>query len=124
MKQDLEAHTILLFQSHYINKLLKCFEIDNCNLTKILLLLETNLVPINIKQSKMESVSYLFVMEFFVICIRVKDSGLYLFLFLFYFLFIFLFGLRIGVSELSHITDANITITSYRSYKHIIYRIL
>ena len=34
VKQDLEAHTILLSQSYYINELLKHFGMDDCNPVK------------------------------------------------------------------------------------------
>ena len=56
----------MLSQSHYINELIKYFEIDNCNPTKTPLPPETdlsNLFLTNIKQSKIKSVSYLSAME-------------------------------------------------------------
>ena len=59
IKQDLEAYIILLSQSHYINKLLKHFGIDDYNLVKISLFLETNLSglsPTIFKQYKINSV--------------------------------------------------------------------
>jgi len=60
IKQDLEAYIILLSQSYYINKLLKHFGINDYNLVKIPLFLETNLsglFPTIFKQYKINSVS-------------------------------------------------------------------
>jgi len=34
VKQDLKAYTISLSQSHYIDKLLKCFKMEDCNPVK------------------------------------------------------------------------------------------
>ena len=60
IKQDLEAYIILFYQSHYINKLLKYFGMDDYNLMKTSLFLETNfsgLSPTIFEQYKINSVS-------------------------------------------------------------------
>jgi len=60
IKQDLETYIILLSQSHYINKLLKHFGIDDYNLVKISLFLEidlSRLSPTIFEQYKINSVS-------------------------------------------------------------------
>ena len=62
VKQDLEAHTILLSQSYYINELLKHFGMDDCNPVKTPLYSETDLfglVPISSEQTEMKLVPYL-----------------------------------------------------------------
>ena len=62
VKQDLEAHTILLSQSYYINELLKHFGINDCNPVKTPLFSETDmsgLVPIPSEQTEMKLVPYL-----------------------------------------------------------------
>jgi len=66
IKQDLETYTISLSQSHYINKLLKHFEMDDCNLVKIPLSLEidlSSLVPTPSEQTEMKSVLYLLTVD-------------------------------------------------------------
>jgi len=60
IKQDLEAYIILLYQSYYINKLLKHFGMNDCNLVKTPLFLGTDLsglYPTIFQQYKINSVS-------------------------------------------------------------------
>ena len=60
----MEAYTISLSQSHYIQELLKYFGIDDCNSVKTPLFSGTDLsdlVPMPFEQTKMKSISYLLV---------------------------------------------------------------
>jgi len=62
VKQDLEAHTISLSQSHYVDKLLKRFNMEECNPIKTPLspsLDLSSLVPTPSQQEKMCFIPYL-----------------------------------------------------------------
>jgi hypothetical protein len=62
VQQDLDAHSISLTQSHYMDELLQCFSIDDANSVKMPLTPGSELsqlVPTNEQQVEMHSIPYL-----------------------------------------------------------------
>jgi len=62
VKQDLEAHTISLSQSHYVDELLKRFNMEECNPVKTPLSPGSDLsslIPTPFQQEEMRFIPYL-----------------------------------------------------------------